>query len=68
MLWLKLIGWIMVLIPVLGFMGFSAWMIRSAMDDDENIVAFVGLMGVIFLVGIGILAVTYFTDLAATLG
>jgi hypothetical protein len=61
-LWLKLIGWILFCLPILAFAGFSVWMIREAMNDDENIGIFVGLMGVVWIVGAGILVLTYFTD------
>ncbi len=62
MLWLKLIGWIMFFIPILAFSGFTIWMIRETMNDDENIGIFVALMAVIWVVGAGILILTYFTD------
>jgi len=63
-LWLKLIGWILFFLPILAFSGFSIWMIREAMNDDDNIGIFVGLMGVMWLVGAGILVLTYFTDVS----
>ncbi len=62
MLWLKLIGWILFIIPILGFGGFTAFMIKETMPEDEHIAGFVMLMGALFLIGGGILVLTYFTD------
>lgn len=65
MLILKIIGWLFFLFPFLGFAAFSIWMIRETMQDDENIIAFVYLLFVIWLIGAGILVLTYFTDFIA---
>jgi hypothetical protein len=63
--WIKLIGWLLFFIPIVAFSGFSIWMIKEAMGDDENIGIFVGLMLVVWLVGAGLLVLTYVTGFAA---
>ena len=59
---LKIVGWVFFLFPFLGYIAFSIWMIRETMQDDENIIAFVYLLFVIWLIGAGILGLTYFSD------
>ncbi len=66
LLWLKLIGWALFIIPMFAFVAFSIWVIRETMNDDENIGAFVGVMLVIWIIGAGLLALAYFSDFAAT--
>ena len=62
MLWLKIIGWVFFVAPIIGFSTFSFWMIKEAMLDDDNIGAFVSLLSVIWIIGAGILVLLYFTD------
>ena len=62
MTWIRIVGWVLFVLPLVGFTGFSFWMIKEAMADDDNIVAFVTLLGGIWFVGGVILALSYFTD------
>lgn len=60
--WLKILGWFLFIAPILTFVTFSVWMILSVMKDDSNIASFVSLVVVLWLIGLGILVLTYFFD------
>lgn len=66
--WLKTIGWFLFVMPPLCLFGFSIWMILEIMKDDDNIKAFIIICVAGWLIGLGILLLTYFTDFAALYG
>lgn len=59
---LKILGWILLVVPLLGFTGFTFWMMKEAMKDDENLAAFIYIMIVLWVLGLGILGVTYLAE------
>lgn len=68
MTWLQIIGWFLFIIPIIGFIGFAVWMISSIMGDDDNIKAFVTILGASWIIGLIILLLTYFTDFISLAG
>jgi len=66
--WLQVIGWFFVIVPVIGLLGFSVWMIISVMNDDDGIKAFVIILVAAWFVGLAILLLTYFTNFMALAG
>lgn len=64
MFWLKLIGWAFVILPILAFLGFAAWMVVEVQKEDENVKAVVVVAAAAWFIGLGILFLTYFTDFA----
>ncbi|HLD17878.1 MAG TPA: hypothetical protein VJB99_02265 [Patescibacteria group bacterium] len=59
MFWITFIGWIFFIVPVLAFFVFSVWMISEAKKDDDQIGAFIGLLFLLWVIGIVLLAVSY---------
>ena len=47
------------IVPVLAFFVFSVWMISEAKKDDDQIGAFIGLLFLLWVIGIVLLAVSY---------
>lgn len=63
MIALVLFGWILFILPIIGYVTFSAWMFKCMIADDENIGTFVYTLLVIWLAGAGILAFYYLTKM-----
>lgn len=62
--WLKTIGWFLTVVPPICLLGFSFWMIKALMNDDDNVKTFVLVCLTGWFIGVGILILTYYTDLA----
>ena len=63
MFWITFIGWIFFIVPVLAFFVFSVWMISEAKKDDDQIGSFIGLLFLIWVIGIVLLAVSYLSKM-----
>ena len=63
MFWITFIGWIFFIVPVLAFFVFSVWMISEAKKDDDQIGAFIGLLFLLWVIGIVLLAVSYLSKM-----
>lgn len=63
----KMIGWAMAGIPVTVILVISVYMIIGAAGDDDAIKVLVMLGIAMFLIGVVILALVYFTDILGLL-
>ncbi|HLD17899.1 MAG TPA: hypothetical protein VJB99_02370 [Patescibacteria group bacterium] len=63
MFWIAVVGWVFFTIPLLAFFVFSLWMISEARKDDDQIGSFIGLLFLIWVIGIVLLAVSYLSKM-----
>lgn len=68
MLWFKIAGWFLFIMPIIGFAGFSIWMILSVMKDDDNIKAFITVLSIAWIIGVVMLLFSYVPDLMILFG
>ena len=66
-LMLKVIGWGMVATPIGIFLMISVYMVAGVANDDPTIMSAVMLGVLVFLLGAGILLLTYFTNIIPSL-
>lgn len=59
------IGWVLVIGPIATVLAISVHLVLGAAKDDEMIGGFVRLGVSMFLLGLGILALVYFTNIFA---
>ncbi|MBI4598745.1 hypothetical protein HY734_00940 [Candidatus Uhrbacteria bacterium] len=60
--WMKIFGWFFFAVPLVAYVVFSIWMIKEATKDDENVGIFFNLMFVLWVIGAGILGLSYLVD------
>jgi hypothetical protein len=68
MLWLKIIGWFLFILPILGFIGFTIWMIHEVMREDAHIKTFIGVLGLAWIIGVVMLVFAYMPDFMILFG
>ncbi|MFH1253538.1 MAG: hypothetical protein V1664_04385 [Candidatus Uhrbacteria bacterium] len=66
--WLKITGWALFILPLLGFAAFAAWMILEVVKEDPNIKAFITVLTIAWLIGIVMLVLAYFPDFMLLFG
>ena len=56
---LKILGWILTALPVLGLFGLFVWILKEILSEDESVKYFIYVMFLVMFVGILLLAVAY---------
>ncbi|PJA47743.1 hypothetical protein CO172_00195 [Candidatus Uhrbacteria bacterium CG_4_9_14_3_um_filter_36_7] len=59
---LKILGWILTTLPIISYLGISAWIIKEVINEDNTIKYFVTIMFSLFLVGIILLMIAYLSE------
>ena len=59
MSFLKILGWILTGLPILGLFGLFVWILKEILSEDESVKYFIYVMFLVMFVGILLLAVAY---------
>lgn len=63
----KIISWVLVIVPTAAFLSISTYMIIGAAKDDAYMKGIIGLAATLWVMGALFLSLIYFTDLFASL-